>query len=414
LHELGFNDEIFIATTTTGVIGLDRANGAVRWEVDLPATPISPATGSNVSFFVNLSNGRLSAYLLPDAPDYIEGKWAARVGDQVGEVQRASKVTAPTTSVPKATSDRVGVSPATGGRTVTISTTLDNRSATKAIQAAGGRTPIGGVDIKKRFKQLRSANEPLLFWDFHTTKRVYERPVVGSRNIMVVSSDNTVFFVDRLDITKTAELSIIAPVSAPVGQYGDLAYVADRDGDVYAVDLQRRFFQWRYTANSSISTMPQATDSDLYVVADLGGLIRLDREPGHFVWQNPEATRFLAANPKFVYAADRLGQMLVLDRRTGARLGRLDTSRFVVPVRNETTDRVLLAAHDGTIVCLHDHSFPRPVAMQSAGAKVAVPIVDAPATPVKTERPLPSGPASKPATPEAPGTPPNPATPNPK
>jgi hypothetical protein len=75
---------------------------------------------------------------------------------------------------------------------------------------------------------------------------------------------------------------------------------------------------------------------------------------------NPDAERFLAANPKFVYAADKSGRLLVLDRGLGTQLSSYDTREFAFPIANEMNDRLFLAANNGLIVCLHDKEYDKP------------------------------------------------------
>jgi eukaryotic-like serine/threonine-protein kinase len=408
-YDVAYNDDLILVSNATRIFGLDRVDGVVRWDIDLPTTPSSPPVADNVSFFVNLSNGRLSSYLLPNAPNYITLIPVNRSGGS--DTSAASKSTALPVNDPRSAA-RVGAPVGGSGRTVTVSTALDNRSATIAVKTTGGRTVVGGIDIKKAFATVSSTHAPLLLWDFQTAKRVYQRPVIGARSVMVVSSDRTAFIVNRAGLGPT-ELTMEAPISAPVGQYGETAYVADSDGVIYAVDLPRRVVLWRFTANSPVTTMPQATDTDLFVVADRTGLIRLDRENGSAAWQNTEATRFLAANPKFVYATDRNGRLLVLDRRRGLRLASLDLSDFKFRPQNETTDRVLLAAHDGTVVSLNDKAYAQPLALQSEGAKIAVPVTEPAKPQPKPEKPLPGKLADKtdkPASP-MPTTPPKPDAP---
>src|SRR5262249_5745018 len=78
----------------------------------------------------------------------------------------------------------------------------------------------------------------------------------------------------------------------------------------------------------------------------------------------PTGDKVLAVNPKFVYATDRAGRMVVLDRDRGRELSRYNVRDFVVPTANELTDRIYLAANDGLVVCLHDRDYPTPVAMK--------------------------------------------------
>src|SRR5262249_55489123 len=111
------------------------------------------------------------------------------------------------------------------------------------------------------------------------------------------------------------------------------------------------------------------------------GLARVDRSTGEAVWKvphggrifnsNPVADRFLAANPKFVYAMDPRGRLLVLDRRLGTTLSAYDVRDFVFPVTNEENDRIYLAASDGLLVCLHDRDYPTPFDQRSQEASVS-------------------------------------------
>src|SRR5205085_2557531 len=103
------------------------------------------------------------------------------------------------------------------------------------------------------------------------------------------------------------------------------------------------------------------TDTDVFISPSGSGLYRLLRDTGELVWRSPEAQRLLAVNPKFVYATDRSGRLLVLDQRRGTVLSGYDTHDYVVPVSNHLSDRIYLAANDGLIVCLHDREYTLPV-----------------------------------------------------
>jgi hypothetical protein len=72
----------------------------------------------------------------------------------------------------------------------------------------------------------------------------------------------------------------------------------------------------------------------------------------------------MAANPKFVYAADRQGRTLILDAARGKLLGTLDTRDFVTPIVSLRTDRIYLGANNGLIVSLHDRDYKKPEMMR--------------------------------------------------
>jgi hypothetical protein len=114
---------------------------------------------------------------------------------------------------------------------------------------------------------------------------------------------------------------------------------------------------------------------------------RIKRSTGELVWRNARADRFLAANPKFVYALDPQGRLMVIDQARGKELTTLDTRDFVIPIRNDRTDRLYLTANNGLIVCLHDRDYRKPMEMRKAEEKPEV----KPAT-----KPAPKPPAPKP------------------
>jgi outer membrane protein assembly factor BamB len=269
-----------------------------------------------------------------------------------------------------------------GGRTASVSTGITGgRTAALAVQAsgAGGRTPVGGADINRTVRGASTVGGPRLLWDFQTNLRIAERPILGEKTVLIVSSGRDVLFLNKADGDKPLAITADAPVSAPVGQYGETAYVPCQDGSVYALHLPTRVALWHFTADGPIVEEPQATDEDLYVTAARGGVSRLNRATGDQVWRNPTAVRFLAVNPKFVYAVDRLGRLIVLDRALGTTLTVLDTKDYVVEVRNENTDRVLLGANDGTLISLHDKAYPTPLRLQTG--EPAAPPAEAPKSP---------------------------------
>src|SRR5262249_1642210 len=120
-----------------------------------------------------------------------------------------------------------------------------------------------------------------------------------------------------------------------------------------------------YSDGANFAQKPVATDDALFLGTLRKGLICLDRETGEAKWKNSEAGRFLAYNPKFVYAFDRSGRFLVLDLERGTKLSSYDLREFVFPVANDRTDRIYLAAHNGLLVCLHDEDYAKPLSLKT-------------------------------------------------
>src|SRR5262249_48956196 len=122
---------------------------------------------------------------------------------------------------------------------------------------------------------------------------------------------------------------------------------------------------WRFFAGAPIRTKVEATDRDVYVTPHQEGLACLNRETGRQRWMNKTAQRFLSTNYKFVYAADRRGQLMVLDYERATTLARYDASESAVPVTNDLNDRLFLANHDGQLICLHHRKNRQPLSTKS-------------------------------------------------
>jgi outer membrane protein assembly factor BamB len=150
-------------------------------------------------------------------------------------------------------------------------------------------------------------------------------------------------------------------------QHHEVLYTVRGDGGLTAQLLDGGFQLWRIGLSGRVARRPYVTNDDVFVAVEGSGLFRIDRETGDARWNNVEATRFVAANPKFVYAMDRLGQLLVLDYVRGTKLSTFDTRAFVVPIGNEVSDRIFLASHDGLLICLHDRDYTTPLRMKAEG-----------------------------------------------
>jgi hypothetical protein len=114
------------------------------------------------------------------------------------------------------------------------------------------------------------------------------------------------------------------------------------------------------------------TKDAVFVAGDNTGVARVDRKTGDLVWRSDRAAdRITAVNEEFVYVRDRQGRLLLFDAQRRVATGRaapltgINVAEFNVPVVNMATDRVLLAADNGLIVCLRDASpkYAAPVRM---------------------------------------------------
>jgi outer membrane protein assembly factor BamB len=397
----GESETLFLIPEATRIHGLNRTNGREEWTVDLPATPASPPNADKERFYVSLSNGRLSAYAFPTGSTLAKGEKAPHRPTAASEKGARTYNQAVTANAGDPRTKVGASSPAGGlGRTVTVSSSVDSRSATSTGMMFSGRSAVGSVAVTQVSRDAPVGDTPRLLWDHQTNLRIQNPPALGSDTLLIVGTDGTVILMPKTGPGVRPWRRVLdADVTAPLAQVGDDVYVAAENGSIYSFHLpnitdyarltsagrdeREPPITWRFGANAPVRVAPMVAGDDIFLTPDHGGLIRLNRTTGDQIWQSPNAARFISANPKFVYAADRMGRLLVLDRVRGTVLSTLDVSAFVLSTTNDQTDRVVLSANDGTVIALHDRAYAAPLALH--------------APPPLPSRPEAAPPAAKPA-----------------
>lgn len=200
----------------------------------------------------------------------------------------------------------------------------------------------------------------------------------------------------QLQDAPSASMSPPLPFTRPDSKPTDpdartvLGVVPLRDGNVIAVDLlggnpEGPKIEWRANVGGLLNRQPVATPDGVFVGGHNSGIAKIDTATGEVNWRSEQTVdRVLAVNQEFVYAQDRVGNLLIFDRRGPSNtattranaLAKLPLTGFNVPITNHTTDRMFLAADSGTLVCLRDAAakYTRPMA-----------VVPPPAAPAKKE-----------------------------
>jgi outer membrane protein assembly factor BamB len=328
---LAFNSRTVFAINSTYLYALDRNSGGVQWRFRLPGGSSAPPIADDDFLFLASATGNLTAYVLP-RPD------------------RPSKT------------EPAMVSP--------------------LYQPNQRGTAVGPLESTTEFnREVPIGPQPVQVWDSLTRLRLELAPVQSPDFILHLSPSGVALgvykaFQPDIPSNEKFRFDMDSPALVAPGHFGDTAFLGAQDGNVYALDIPTGRLLWRYTTGSPIRRRPAALEEDVYITSERNGLARIDRATGEARWSvlrgarilnaNPDAERFLAANPKFVYALDTSGRLLVLDRAHGTRLSVYDVRDFVVPVVNETTDRLYLAANNGMIVCLHDKEYTTPYSQRKS------------------------------------------------
>jgi outer membrane protein assembly factor BamB len=317
-------DSVFVYNGTH-VIALDRSNGGLQWVFNLSAAPSAAAVAEKEKIYISVSGGKFLVFRLPELPKSAPKRAVAFKG----------------TTVPKTLA-------------------MDRPSPADFLAGSMGfsEPPVSGDQWSNRGPQ------PELLWEYRAETRLEQAPLLSEELILLAGFDGTFSCMTR-DLRQVLyRFKAHAALAAPLGQYNDTAYVASTEYDVYALEMASGKVTWHYVSGTPILRKPEVNYEDVYIAPKRPNLARVNRETGERIWTNQKADRFLAANKKFVYAADPNGRLLILDKKYGTILRTFDARDFVVPVSNELTDRIYLAANNGLLVCLYDKEYSEPDPMK--------------------------------------------------
>jgi outer membrane protein assembly factor BamB len=320
-QQLAFNESSVIVTNGTKLYALDRNSGQQQWELALPTSPITPPAVSEDRLYVILNPGTLAAYAMPSAK-------AAELASARATLARQAEMLA--ASAP--------------GKPSALQKTVE------APRLRAGEAHV-------------ATTEPIFLWDVKAFTSVDQPPMIVPEAVVAVDTSGIFFALSTRYERVELPFSFDAPYVTPPARLGDILYLAGKDDTLYAVDLTTGRLVWRLVRGGQIMYKPEVTDEDIYISRLGDGMSRIDRATGEEMWRQPngQAFRCLASNKKFVYALDRGGRLVVLDRQRGTTLSNYDVRDYVFPISNEQTDRLYLGANDGLIVCLHDRDYPTPL-----------------------------------------------------
>jgi len=309
-------DQIHIQTNASRIHALNAETGKLLWTAQL-GNPIPGYFGTAIN---------------ADSVFVISGSQLYRLSKADGSQLWSLRLAQAPNAAPSADDDRVMVS------------TLD------------GRIFVYSINTKE------------LLWFYQTNGPISMPAAVLDEKIACASQDGKLYVFQTTSRNPILRYQTEAPVSAPMGVWGRSVLLPSQDFNLYAVDVRNGDTTWRYSSGSEIRRPVAIIENDVYLMPDDGGMHAVSAETGVREWRHPRAQEFVAASKSRVYAADRYGQVLILDRGTGRQLSAWNTSQFDYRVRNDSNDRVYLATKSGMIVCLHEKENASPVVHEKVAA----------------------------------------------
>jgi hypothetical protein len=374
------NRQLLLVVNGPRLFILDRSDGKQKFNIELPSTVAAGLAADNHQCFIVLSNERVvSVGLLPEdvrrgqrvrtrvnEPDPPTGiKTAVQaVGESSTAANRSPSLTLLHSLRPPFEYSRKDTTPS-----LVAAPTLSPPYRTNSPNTAPSIVMVPNLGKLADLTEIGVEDKPRILWELRANRRMEQAPLMYGEFLIVAGADRSVFvcnkYADRQNRIIQEYLSD-ATLSAPLAQYGPEVYLCLSDGNVYSVTVEDFRISGvpvkhikRYLSHSPIDRKPVVTDDSLYLPSSLAGLARLDRQSFEKVWTNSEVDQVFAVSPSVIYAGDRHGNLVVLDRARGLKLATLNIRAFNFPISNMRDDRLFLATDSGLLLCLHDRKLPR-------------------------------------------------------
>lgn len=210
------------------------------------------------------------------------------------------------------------------------------------------------------------------------------RPLVAEKLIAFGSADHRVYVALKQSLGKKKYGSATkllyrfltgGPISANLAAYGNRTLIVpSEDNNVYGIDLLNAATRWSVATGAPVDQEPLVSGQDVFAMNAEGRVLSIDALSGETRWSTMTGcTVLLAVSPGRLYMEDGLGDLMILDRKTGKVLASrrdtrdragLDLRPFVLHFPNYYDDRIYYATPTGLMICLREIGRIEPVPLR--------------------------------------------------
>lgn len=191
--------------------------------------------------------------------------------------------------------------------------------------------------------------------------RVLSQPAVSALSVAWSTDEGYLYVANANGEGVRYHMRASGPVLAsPSFAQPDRVYVTSLDGYLYCVQERRGNLLWRFSTGEPIHHPPVALGDLVLAITRSGKMYALDGSTAVERWVASGIQSYLVGSERRLYCQGQQGQLVVLDRETGERVGAIDARGCDLPIVNQQTDRVLLASKSGLVQCLHEADRPWP------------------------------------------------------
>jgi hypothetical protein len=254
------------------------------------------------------------------------------------------------------------------GSTLYVLDRVDGRPVfIRRVSGAPGAAPALSKDyvfvplVNGRMEAYPLGRQVFTPWYYQSFGRAMVAPLTTPESI-VWSTDSGRLYVGNCNaLGLRFRLETGSQIVAPPGYKTPFVYVASMAGEVFAMHETSGMQQWKFPTGFPVTRSPAAIGEEVFVTSDEPALHCVEAKDGHERWEVPHVTQFAARSKDRVYVVDDLRSLIVLDAKSGARVGQIATNQSIVSLVNDQTDRVYLVSTAGIVECLHEIEAKEPL-----------------------------------------------------
>jgi outer membrane protein assembly factor BamB len=337
---IGVNKDLVAVVNGSYIYALDRVDGKILWKRSLDGVPAAGIAMSRRRVFVPMLTGQVFAYRLKQLETPLDEELDMVTKRQQRE-EEEDFAEEPAPTIPETTTPETKP----GARRESIR--LEQRLIPPSVCQSFGRITSQPIIV------LDDDAKEIVAWT--TTKGLFVARVAvrGDTSFVVKYQLST-------DSPFVAQPTFLA-ADPKIADRVCMIFSASKDGTIHARQEHQGNELWKLAVGQPIIEPIAPIGEKLYAATQLGGMYCVRVKDGRKLWWTPQIVQFVAASEKRVYAADRLGRLLVLDAQSGARLDTMAVPGLRLKLLNMQTDRIYLGTETGLIQCLHEVELTEPI-----------------------------------------------------
>lgn len=198
-------------------------------------------------------------------------------------------------------------------------------------------------------------------WRYQTGAEITTQPVPTGRVVNFASVDRSLYSLQVQPRRLIWQFETDAPISAPLVQNGRLLYLASRDFNFYCLDAENGAVRWEFVSGLPVDQSPRVIGDQVFLMPTRGGMFCLGATSGRSLWRQPSLTQFVAASSTTIYASDRVGNLVLVDRGDGSVIGSVPMRSFVNRYENDRSDRIYMVTQGGLVLAMRERGQEFPI-----------------------------------------------------